>query len=166
MTTTATSYTGYAASVQLTCTVNGLAQSATVGRQCTVTTNVGNRYVDGLVTIVVPTGTGTTGVGSGARAAYVYFFGSEDGVVFDGDDAQPGVSDAGYTINAASNLKGPVVISCPTGTKVYYKTIPLKSVFREIPRVWGYVLCQDIMPTLGTSTALPSFTGIVDKFEQ
>jgi hypothetical protein len=163
MTTTATGFTGYAASTALVCTVNGLAQSLSVGRQCTVTTNTVNRYVDGLVTVCIPTGTGTS---TASRSAYISFFGSEDAVVFDGDDARPGASDAGYTIGTGgSNMKGPVVMYCPKGTATYFKTIPLSSVFPVMPRVWGFVVTQDIMPTLGTATDTPSFTGYTEKLE-
>lgn len=148
----------YGTSIAITCTLTGLAASATVGRQCTVVDNTSNLFDDVYVTIGVSTVASTP---ASSKACYVYFFGTEDLTNFDMDDAAPGTTDAGYTINAASNLKGPGVISCPTASKTYRKTFQVASFFGGIvPPKWGFVVCNDTNNPLGATAIGCSYTGI------
>ena len=150
----------YGSSVAITCTTTGLAYSTTVGRQSTVIVSTGG-YVDALITIGIPA---TTTAAPGAnKAAYAYFSGSEDGTNFDGDDVLIGTStsDSSYTINAASNLRGPLVINVITGTKTYFKSATLSTYFGGVvPRKWAVVIINDTTMTLGTGTAAMSYTPI------
>ena len=148
----------YSASASITCTLTGLAASTTVGRQSTVVDNTANLYSDVLVTVGVATNASTPAAG---KACYVYFFATEDLTNYDMDDAAPGVTDAAYTVNAASNLKGPGVISCPTASKTYRKTFTLSSFFGGIvPPKWGIVVVNDTNNALGATAIGCSYTGI------
>lgn len=148
----------FANTAAITITTSGLAASATVGRQSTVIDNTSNLYVDALVTVTLATNATTP---ASTKSAYVYVFGSEDGTLFDSDDAQPGASDAAYTVNAASNLKGPVVISMPTASKSYTKTFSVAAMFSgNMPRKWGIVVCNDTANVLATTTTACSYTGV------
>lgn len=149
----------YGTSTAITCSLTGLAHSATAGRQCTVIDNTSNKFDDALVTVGVATNASTP---AADKACYVYFFGSEDGTLFDNDDAQPGATDAAYTLNAASNLRGPGVISCPTASKTYYKVFSVASFFGgRMPRKWGYVVANVTNNALATGTnPNQSYTGI------
>lgn len=150
----------YGTSTAITCTINSLAASATVGRQCTVVDNTTNKYDDALLSIIITTGTVATPV-----AVWVYLFGSEDGTNFDQDDAVTGGGDNTYTINASSNLRGPVSISAPTSSKVYNKVIPIAAFFGGVmPRKWGFVIINNTGGALAGSGNSASYTGITETF--
>lgn len=156
--TTTTDKIAYGTSTAIPCTISGLATSTTAGRQSDVVDNSSNLFDDALLTIVISTGASTPKNGA---AAYVYLFGSEDGTLFDSDDAQPGASDAAYTVNAASNLRFGV-IAMPTASKTYTKTFSVASFFGGLmPRKWGFVVVADIYSTGNTgATDGSSYTGI------
>lgn len=157
--TTTTDKISYGTSTAITCTLTALATSTTVGRQCTPIDNTSNLFDDAMVMIQISTGASAPKAGA---AAYVYFFGSEDGTNYDADDAQPGAADAGYTVNTSSNLKGPGVIAMPTASKTYTKTFQVASFFGGLmPRLWGFVVVADIYSSGNTgSTDGSSYTGI------
>ena len=149
----------YGTTTAITCTITALGNSATVGRQCTVVTNT-NLYDDVMVTVGAITNASAP---TGDKACYVYFFGSEDATLFDSDDAQPGANDATYTINLASNLRGPGVISCPAASKIYYKVFSLASFFGGlVPRKWGFVFINFTGNSMLATTTNPnmSYTGV------
>ena len=157
---TTTDKISYATSTAITCTLASLASSATVGRQCTVVDNTTNLYDDALVLIGVKTSSSAL---ANDKAVYVYVTGTEDGTNYDQDDGTFGASDAAYTVNTASNLKGPVVISCPTVSKTYFKTFTVAQFFGgRMPRKWGFVVVnytgQALDSTEGNHTK--SYTGI------
>ncbi len=148
----------YGTSTAITITTSQLASSATVGRQCTVIDNTSNLFVDVYVTVTLATNASTP---ASTQASYIYFFGSEDGSLYDSDNAQPGASDAAYTVNALSNLKGPGFISMPTASKSYTKTFHIGSFFGGIvPAKWGFVVCNDTNNPLATTTTACSYRGI------
>lgn len=156
--TTTTDNIAFGTSTALTCTLTGLASSATVGRQSTVVDNTSALAVDALVTVGVST---VASAPASDKAVYVYVFGSEDGTNFDMDDAAPGATDAAYTINAATNLKGPVTISCPTASKTYRKTFSIAQFFGGVmPRKWGIVVCNQTNNALGATAIGCSYTNI------
>lgn len=150
----------YGTSTGLTCTLASLASSATVGRQCTIVDNTSNLYDDALVTIGVKTSASAL---ANDKTVYVYVSGSEDGTNYDADDAAVGATDAAYTINSASNLKGPVAISAPSTSKTYFKTFSIAQFFGGVmPRKWTLVIVnytgQALDSTEGNHTK--SYTGI------
>lgn len=152
----------YASSTTITCTLASLASSATVGRQCTVVDNTTNKYIDALLTISIKTSASAL---ANDKAVYVYLSGSEDGTNFDQDDATFGTTDAAYTINTASNLKGPGVISCPTSAKVYTKTFSVASFFGGVmPRKWGFAIVNFTGQALDATEGnhIKSYTGITE----
>lgn len=156
--TTTTDKIAYGTSTAITITTSQLAPSTTAGRQSTVIDNTTNLFDDALVTVTLATNASTP---ASSKACYVYVFGSEDGTLFDSDDAQPGASDAAYTVNAASNLKGPVVVSMPTASKSYTKTFSVAQFFGGLmPRKWGIVVCNDTNNNLATTTTACSYTGV------
>jgi hypothetical protein len=133
----------------ITCTLASLAASTTVGRQSTVIDNTTNLYDDALVTLGVKTS--SSAIGSSKTVA-MYLLGSEDGTVFDGDDAQPGASDAGYAINSPSNLPLAQVLYCPTSAKTYYKTCSIALLKGGVmPKKWGIVVCNDTNQSLDST---------------
>lgn len=155
----ATSIT-YGTSTAITCSLASLANSTTVGRQCTVVDNSSNKFDDALLTLAIKTGTVSTPI-----SLNVYIFGSEDGTTFDSDDALVGATDAAYTVNAASNLRGPVVMNCPTSAKVYTKIISIASFFGGVmPRKWGFVVVNNSGGNLDSTEGnhTKSYTGITE----
>lgn len=150
----------YGTTTAITCTIASLAASATVGRQCTVVDNTSNKFDDALLTIIVTTGTVSSPV-----AVWVYIFGSEDGTNFDQDDGVMGASDAAYTVNSSSNLRGPVPISAPTSSKIYNKVISIAAFFGGVmPRKWGFVIVNNTGGALAGSGNSASYTGITETF--
>ena len=150
----------YATSTAITCTLASLASSATVGRQCTVVDNTANLYVDALLLISVKTSASAL---ANDKAVYVYVFGSEDGTNYDQDDGVIGTTDAAYTINAQSNLKGPGIISCPTVSKVYTRVFSIASFFGGlVPRKWGFVIVNYTGQALDSTEGnhIKTYTGI------
>lgn len=156
--TTTTDKVAYGTSTAITITTDSLAASATVGRQSTVVDNTTNLFDEVYVTVAVLT---SGSAPTSTKACYVWFFGTEDLTNYDMDDAAVGTSDAAYTINAASNLKGPGVISCPTASKTYRRTFQVSQFFGGIvPPKWGFVVCNDTGNALGSSSPACSYTGI------
>jgi len=156
--TTTTDKISYGTSTAITITLNSLASSATVGRQSTVVDNTSNLFDDVYVTVIITTSASALG---SDKSVYVYFTGSEDGTNYDQDDGVMGTTDAAYTINASSNLKGPGVISCITSSKVYNRTFILSQFFGGIvPRKWGMVVCNFTNQSLSASGNSASYTGI------
>lgn len=159
--TTTTDKIAYATSATITCTFASLASSATVGRECTAVDNGTNLYDDAIVTIGVKTSASAL---ANDKAVYIYLAGSEDATPhYDGDDTALALDDTGYTINTNTNLKGPVVINCPTTSTTYYKTFSVAQYFGGVmPRKWGFVVInytgQALDSTEGNHTK--SYTGI------
>lgn len=148
----------FGTSTAITCTLTSLASSATAGRQSTVIDNTSALAIDALVTVGVATNASTP---AADKACYVYVSGSEDGTNYDMDDAAPGASDAAYTINAATNLKGPIIISCPTASKTYRKTFSVAAMFGGVmPRKWLIVVCNVTNNNLSTTAIGCSYTNI------
>ncbi len=150
----------YASSAAITCTLASLASSATVGRQCTVIDNTTNLYDDVLVMLAVKMSATAL---ANDKAVYVYIFGSEDGTNYDQDDGVVGATDAAYTVNSPSNLRGPVVINCPTISKVYIKAFTIAQFFGgRMPRKWGFVVVNFTGQALDATEAshIKTFTGI------
>lgn len=148
----------YDTSASMTATLTGLAPSTTAGRQTTVVSNTTNLYDDALVTCSAITNASTPAAG---KVGNIYPFGSEDGTRYDGDDAQPGASDAAYTLNASSNLRGPMPISAPAASKTYYKILSLAAFFAGLmPRSWGYVETNDTNNNFGATAPTLGYTGV------
>lgn len=148
----------YSASSALTLTANSLAASATACRQSTVIDNSTNLYIDAYVTII--SSTSNSALGSSLTIP-IYISGSEDGTNFDHDNAALGASDAGYTINAATNLKRAALMNAGTSGTSYVATFSVAQLFGGVmPRKWAVVECNDTNQTLAASGNSASFTGI------
>ncbi len=148
----------YGTTTAITITLNSLASSATVGRQATVVTNAVNLFDDVLVTIILSTAAGAP---ANDKAVYVYLAGSEDGTNYDQDDGVIGATDAAYTVNAPSNLKGPIAVNCPTASKVYNKVFSLAQFFGgRVPLKWVPVVVNFEGQSLNASGNSMSYTGI------
>jgi hypothetical protein len=143
----------------ITCTLNSLAASLTVGRQSTPVDNTANLFIDAAITAIIKNGSSAPG---GSASVYIYGFGQYDGVPdYDQDDGVMGAADAGYTINSPTNLHGPIVMYTPTASKIYNKTFNLSQLFGGlIPAKWGLVVCQDTGQALASSGNSLSYTGI------
>lgn len=150
----------YGTSTAMALTWTALASSATAGRQCTLIDNSSNLFDDVLVTVTLATNASAP---SGDKACYLWFMGTEDGTNYDHDDAAPGATDAAYTINTASNLRGPVAISMPTASKTYVRTVTLSSLFGGlVPRGWAFVATNQTGNALiaSATNTQPTYTGI------
>lgn len=147
----------FGTSTAITCTINSLANSATVGRQSTVIDNTSNLFDDALVTTIVT----TAGSVAAPLSVFVYVSGSEDGTNFDQDDGVFGASDAAYTINSFTNLKLGAVISTPTTAKVYNSTFSVARLFGgNMPRKWAIVVVNNSGATLSGSGNSATYTGM------
>lgn len=150
----------YATSAAITCTINTLASSATVGRSCLAIDNSSNLYDDALVALAIKTGAGAP---ANDKAIYAYIFGSEDGTNFDQEESNAPGTDAAYTINAPTIFKGPIVIPVLTAAKVYLKTFTIAQFFGGVmPRKWGFIIVNYAGQSLDTTEGnhIKSYTGI------
>lgn len=150
----------YGTSTAITCTLGGLASSATVGRGCVAVDNTANLFVDCMLTVRVKTSASAL---ANDFSCYVYLYGSEDGTLYSGDGVTYG-TDASVTVAVPSNLKGPYVIACP-GTAVQYTLVvgSVASAFGGIlPRKWGFVLVNYTGQALDATEGnfQKSYTGI------
>lgn len=128
----------YAASTAITCTLASLASSSSAGRGSAAVDNSANKFDDALVTVAVKTSSSAM---ANDKAVYAYVYGSEDGTVFDGSSAEAEGTDAAVTIDSPTNLKGPVVISCPNSSVTYKKTFSIAQFFGGVmPKKWGLVI--------------------------
>lgn len=129
----------YAASTAITCTLASLASSATAGRSSAAVDNTTNKYDDAMVTVAVKTSASAL---ANDKAVYVYVYGSEDGTNFNGSSAEAEGTDVAVTLDSPTNLKGPVVISCPAISTTYNTVIGSIAAFFGgiMPRKWGLVI--------------------------
>lgn len=133
--------TGYGANAQqLTITLTGLTDSATVGRSSVVVDNASNRYLDALVTAKFGLTTGTI---SAPSAVFVYAYASVDGGT-EYPDAVAG-TDSGITINNPTQLKLLGAVYCAAQSAVY-KGGPWSFAALyggRMPEKWGVVVIND-----------------------
>ena len=123
----------------LTITLNSLASSSTAGRGSASVDNTTNLYDDALVAVTLKTAATTTPAND--KAAYIYVYGSADGTTFDGSSNEAVGSDAAVTIDAPTNLKGPIVMVLLNSNSTYDKTFSLAGLFGGImPLKWGVVV--------------------------
>lgn len=147
------------AGTALTITLNSLAASATVGRQSTVVDNTSNLYDDAMVTVVVSTSASAL---ASPNAVYCYLTGEFDAVPnYDQDSAVVGATDAGYTIDAPSNLRLAAIINCSTSSKVYNKSFSVAQAFGGVmPSKWALVVVNNTGQTLLGSGNSATYCGI------
>lgn len=145
----------YAASQAIAITLAALAyQSA---QQCTPIDNTSNKFVDASVTLNITASASTVG---GSNAAYLYFFGSEDGTGYDNDGAAIGPADAAYNLATPSNLKGPVALLLPVASHSYSMVVGSVAAFFGgiLPKKWGCVVLNDSGQAFSAGSM--SYTGI------
>lgn len=144
-----------AAAAAITCTLDALASSATVGRSSTAVDNTANLYLDALVgaTIVLAAGTPAND-----QVVYLYAYGLTDGVHY-----TEGVTgtDASFTINSPTNLRLIGVVPTPTGGLTYYTgPFSVAGAFGGIlPAKWGLVVVNNSGLSLATGNSL-SYQGL------
>lgn len=156
--TTTTNIKYNATATALTITLNSLAASATVGRQATVVDNTGNLYIDALAEVIISTSASAL---AAPNVVNVYVSGSGDSTNFDQDSAVMGASDAGYTIDATTNLRLAAIINCSTSSKVYNKTFSVAQLFGGVmPVKWTIVVVNNTGQSLLSSGNSASYTGI------
>jgi hypothetical protein len=145
-------------STSITCTMNSLAASATVGRQSTAIDNSSNLYVDALVSVIISTSSSSL---AAPNVVNVYVSGSQDGTNYDQDTAVMGTSDAGYTIDSPTNLRLAAIINCSTSSKVYNKTFSVAQLFGGVmPDKWIVVVVNNTGQALASSGNSMSYSGI------
>lgn len=158
---TTTDKIAYATSTAITCTMASLAASATAGRSCAAVDNTTNLYDDAMLTIGVKTSASTLG---GNKVCNLYFFGSEDGTLFDGSSVEAVGTNIAVTFDSPSNLKGPFVLNCTAVSTTYKATIGSVAAFFGgiLPRKWGFVVQNDTGQALDATEGnhTKSYSGI------
>lgn len=128
----------YGTSTAITCTLASLASSASAGRGSAVVDNSTTLFVDALLTLAVKTSASAL---ANDKACYLYFYGSEDGTAYNGSSAEAEGTNAAVTLDSPTNLKGPVVISCPASATTYKWVGSVAQFFGGVlPKKWGFVL--------------------------
>ena len=141
----------YGASTAITITLNGLASSATAGRESTAIDNTINKFLDALVTVTLKAADAAL---ANDKAAYVYAYGSEDGVNY---------SDLATGLDAAHTPKvSPLIKVIPLEQNVSQRVIfAIAQAFGEImPRKWGIIVRNYSGQALATAGNSVSYTGI------
>jgi hypothetical protein len=109
-----------------------------VGQGSAVVDNTSNLFDDALLTIAVKTSSSAL---ANDKACYIYIYGSEDGTNYSASSAEAVGTNASVTIDSPSNMKGPVVLSCPAVSVTYRTVISVASFFGGVlPLKWGFVL--------------------------
>lgn len=146
----------YAANASITCTLNSLASSQTVGRASTAVDNTTNLYVDALVSLILPLAAGAP---ASDKALYVYAYGTTDLAAY-----TEGVTgtDASFTTNNPTELPLIGVVPMPTGGVTYQPgPFSVAAAFGGIlPAKWGIVVVNFSGLALGSSGASANYTGI------
>lgn len=131
----------------ITLTLANLANSATVGRASTYIDNVGNLFLDVLITLFVETGTVT-----GNKQIAVYGYGSSDS----GLSYTEGVTgaDVSFTRQDPTNLKLLGAIWTPSSATIYKATFTIADKFGGVlPERWGLFVANDSGAALTASVA-------------
>jgi hypothetical protein len=149
----------YAASQAVGITLNGLATSATVGRQSTAVDNTTNPFMDVILQVRFRLLAGTPITD---QSVYVYVYGSEDGVNFTDGMAS---TDAALTPRVPTNMTLLQTISAATAGGLQWQGNPISVALAFgglLPRKWG-VYIRNYTGFAFTATAgenVVSYTGI------
>ena len=139
MATTTDKISYVATAAVITCTLNSLASSSTAGRGSAAVDNTTNLYDDALVEVILKTAATTTPAND--KAGYVYIYGSADGTNYDGSSNENVGTDAAVTIDAPTNLKGPVVLVLLNSNASYKTSFSVARFFGGVmPLKWGVVV--------------------------
>ena len=141
----------YGNSTAITITLNGLASSATAGRESTAIDNTINKFLDALVTVTLKAADAAL---ANDKAAYVYAYGSEDGVNY---------SDLATGLDAAHTPKvSPLIKVIPLEQNVSQRVIfAIAQAFGGVmPRKWGIIVRNYSGQALAAAGNSVSYTGI------
>lgn len=124
------------ASTSITCTIDSLASSATVGRASTAVDNSTNLYLDALVEVKIVLAAGSP---ASDQVVYVYAYDSVDGTNY--AEAVTG-TDAGYTIDSPTVLPLLGLIPFPAGGVTRRsRAMSVATAFGGVmPSKWGIVV--------------------------
>jgi len=145
----------FGASTAITITLNSLANAA--ARESLVVDNTSNLYLDALVLVIAKLAAGSP---AGAKALYVYAYGSEDGTNY--TDNATG-ADAAITLRSPTNLRLIGAISAPDSGALSFKSHPMSiaAAFGGVmPRKWGIVLSNQSGVALDSSANSASYSGV------
>lgn len=152
----ATVKAAYAANAAITCTLNSLASSQTVGRASTAVDNSSNLYLDAQVSLILALASGTP---ANDTATYVYAYGTTDGTNY-----TEGVTgtDAGFTIHNPTELPLIGIVPMPTGAVTYYAgPFSVAQAFGGmLPQKWGIVVVNYSGLAYGASGCSANFNGL------
>ena len=141
----------YGTSTAIMITLNGLASSATAGRESTAIDNTINKFLDALVTVTLKA---ADLVLADDKAAYVYAYGSEDGINY--SNVATGV-DAAHTPKVLPLVK---VIPLEQNT-IQRVVFSIAQAFGGVmPRKWGIVVRNYSGQVLAATDNSASYTGI------
>lgn len=146
----ATTKEAWSTSTTITCTIDSLASSQTVGRASTAVDNTANLYLDALVSAKVVLAAGTP---ANDQAVYFYVYGGNgDGNYTEGCTG----TDASFTINNPTSLRLIGVLPTPTGGITYYPgPFSVSNAFGGIlPPKWGIVVVNYSGLALGTGNTI------------
>ena len=154
--------TVYGTSTALTMTLASLPTGS--ARACAAVDNGTNKFLDTMVTLSIPMGSGTP---SGEKLINVYFYGSEDGTLF-GDNASG--SDQSIVKRDPTNWKGPFQLNVPdSGALTYNAVIPSVAAYfnKILPRKWGVIVENQSGVTFGAveGNFQKTYTGVSLQFE-
>ena len=141
----------YGTSTAITITLNGLASSATAGRESTAIDNTIDKFLDAMVTVTLKA---ADAVLADDEAAYVYAYNSEDGTNY--SDMADGVD------SAHTPLSLPLVKVIPLVQNVSQRGVfAIAQAFGGImPRKWGIVVRNYSGQALAAAGNSASYTGI------
>lgn len=149
----------YGTSTALTCTLNSLAASATVGRSSVEVDNSSDLFLDVICQVKV-----TVGTVSGNKQVLIYAYGTVDetniGYSTKGTDIDG--TDKGVTIVEPTMIAGPIVLPCPTNSVIHTsRPFSIKNFFGgTMPEKWGLFIANDTGAALAGSGNAIRYRGI------
>ena len=147
----------YTTTAAITITLTNLTNAGV--RESTAVVNSANLYLDAIVGLQLAISNGTV---AGDKVAFVYFYGSVDGVNY--TDNATG-TDAALTMRSPTNLRGPFPCAMPAnGPLTYYYTIGSVAQYfgGVLPTKWGVVVQNTSGVVFATTGMSIFYAGITE----